>query len=79
MDARYDVLTWDSAASQYSEQEGMRNPCLNVTLAGLRRALRELRDDFGYQCDRVRDKRGNHHSDTAVLVERVDDPVVDAW
>ncbi len=67
---RYDVLTWDTATNQYTEQAGMKNPCLNVDLGGLRRALRELRRDFGYSCHRVRDEHG-HHSDWAVLVERV--------
>lgn len=76
-DRRYDVLTWDSAAQQYTEQDGMKNPCLGVDLHGVRRALRELRSDFGYSCHRYRLRLGDYASDAYVLVERVDDPISD--
>lgn len=77
-EARYTVLTWDCVLDQYTEQEGMTNPSIDVTLSGLRRALRELRDEFGYECHRVRDAHGHYDSDAAVLVERTDDAVIDA-
>ena len=76
-DPRYDVLTWDMASQQYTEQDGMESRCLNVTKAGLRRVLRELRNECGYSCHRVRDSFGGYDSDPSVLVERVDCPVAD--
>ena len=75
--ARYTVLTWDAAAEQYTEQEGMVNPTIDVDIHGLRRALKELRS-LGYPADRWRDKDGDYHSDWAVLVERTDDPLIDS-
>ena len=72
-DARYDVLTWDPVLETFTEQAGMESPCLGVSLAGVRRALHELRRDWGYTAHRVRDRTGSHHSDPAVLVERTDD------
>lgn len=60
--ARYNVLTWDCEDGQFTEQGGMINLCLDVSISGLRRALRELRCDFGYEC---------HRQDSAVLVERL--------
>lgn len=76
-DARYNVLTWDPASEHYTEQEGMEHPCLDVDLAGLRRALWELRRVWGYTCHRVRDSDGHYDGDPAVLVERVDDLALD--
>lgn len=78
MNSRYDVLTWDCLTESYTEQDGMVEPCLGVTLSGLRRALRELRSDFAYCCRRIRLADGSYSSDPAVLVERVDDSVIDA-
>lgn len=70
--ARYDVLTWDPCAEIYTQQEGMRNRSLSVDIRGLRKALRELREDFGYTAHRTRED-----SDPSVLVERVDDEQID--
>lgn len=74
--ARYTVLTWDSVADQYTVQEGMEHPSIDVDIHGLRRALKELRS-LGYPADRRRDEDGNYQSDWAVLVERTDDPLID--
>lgn len=70
MPARYDVLTWDTDAQAFTEQEGMTSPSRSVDLHGLRRALRELRTHFGYSCHRIH-YGGHVYSDPAVLVKRI--------
>ena len=75
--AVYNVLTWDAAAGQYTEQDGMINPTIGVDLPGMKQALRELRDRFCYTAHRVRLSNGDYDSDPDVLVERTDDEVVD--
>ena len=70
MTPTYNVRTWDAELGEYTPQEGMRNPCLGVDILGLRRALRELRAECGYTCNRVRLPGGDYDSDPAVLVER---------
>ncbi len=61
--AKYNVLTWDFQDDRFTEQAGMVNQCRNVSISGVRRALKELRSDFCYECSR---------QDASVLVERVD-------
>lgn len=63
---RYDVLTWDVDAQEFTEQVGMSNPSLNVPWQGLLRALRELRT-LGYSCHRL---KHCGESDPSVLVKR---------
>ena len=70
-DARYNVLTWDTDLARYTPQAGMRNPCLAVDIAGLRKALRELRDECGYNCEYCRDEYGVREGDPCVMVERI--------
>jgi len=59
---RYCVTTYDIETEAYTPHEGLSVPSQNVTLAGLLRALRALRE-WGYECTR---------HDSSVLVERVD-------
>jgi len=68
---RYNVLTWDACAEQYTEQDGLSVPSVYVPLMGVRRALQELRAVFGYTCHRMHYPDGSVDSDAAVLVERV--------
>ena len=44
----YDVLTYDLEQGEYTPQDGMTAPCEGVTLGGVKRALTELRDVWGY-------------------------------
>jgi hypothetical protein len=62
---RYNVKTYDWEIGEFTPQEGLRNPSFNLDIYGLRRCLRELRDECGYPCNRVRDG----DSDPSVLVE----------
>lgn len=65
---RYDVGTWDSDKGDYTPQRGVR--CRNLTIHGLRRALKALRG-MGYSAHYVREPNGEHyHNDSYVLVER---------
>ena len=67
--SRYNVLTWDACAGQYTEQAGLSVPAVSVPWRGMLCALRELRTR-GYTCHRVRYPDGSIDSDPAVLVER---------
>lgn len=71
MTNRYDVLTWDCDTESFTPQEGMAAPCSGVPLAGVLKALRELRRDFGYSAHRCRTGDGRYESDASVLVERI--------
>ena len=72
-EARYSIGTWDTELQAYTPQAGCDSPCINVDIHGLRRHLRELRDEHGYAADRVRDADGTHDdNDWCVLVERTD-------
>ncbi len=67
----YSVGTWDTEAQAYTPQVGL-DKSFNLTLAELRRAIRQLRN-LGYLADR----RGNIHighddNDWTVLIERTD-------
>lgn len=68
---RYSVKTWDTEAQAFTPQDGMSAPSINVSLWGLRRALQELRRDWGYDCYYVRASNGEHCNDPSVLVEKV--------
>ncbi len=59
---RYRIQTYDPELEQFTPQEGMSQPWDQLTIAGLRRAMHELRG-FGYQCNR---------SDPAVLIEAIE-------
>lgn len=71
----YTILTYDTDLGDYTPQEGLSVPSENVTILGVRRVLRELRN-HGCDCHRVRVPDGTsgenwrHFSDSAVLVER---------
>lgn len=82
-DARYSIGTWDTNKQAYTPQPECRTPCINVDIHGLRRHLRELRDEHGYGADRVRFDDGTHDSDWSVLVERTDgeslDEILKTW
>jgi hypothetical protein len=70
MTARYNITTWDITAQSFTADDSIEG--VNVTLQGVRRALRTLRN-MGYSCHRIRDECGRHLSDPSVLVERVAD------
>lgn len=61
----YRVRTWDTYANDFTAQEGV--PEYVTGFAGLRQAIRLLREQYGYCCDRT--KHGG--SDPSVLIERV--------
>lgn len=67
----YSVGTWCTERQAYSPQRGV--PSINLTLAGLRRSLRALKQ-LGYSCHYVRDADGSHEycNDEKVMVERTD-------
>jgi len=77
MGALYSVGTWDTDVSGYTPQPEMRCPCINVTWRGLLNALRELRNEHGYDAGRVRFADGSRDSDWSVLVERTDGLTLD--
>ncbi len=65
---RYDVLTWDGQLGEYTPQRGVR--CRNLTLWGLKRALKALRR-MGYSAHYRRDADGGHSdNDPVTLVEK---------
>lgn len=68
----YSIGTWDTNEQSYMPQADMRNPCINVDIHGLRRALTELRREHGYAANRIRFDNGERDSDWSVLVERTD-------
>ena len=69
---RYSVGTWDFNKQAYTRQRGLTVPSINISLWGLHRALRQLRD-IGYSAHRIRDLDGGHDdNDWAVLVQRTD-------
>ena len=69
----YSIGTWDTDAQAYTPQPETKTPCINVDIQGLRRHLRELRDEHGYTAHRFRDDDGGHSdNDWSVLVERTD-------
>ncbi len=43
IEPRYSVGTWDSEAQAYTPQVGVTVPSINITLAQLRQAVRDLR------------------------------------
>lgn len=68
----YTVLTWDCATQCYTPHEGLESPSVDVSIHGLRAALKELRS-CGYSCHRRRSPSGSYHdNDRDVLVERTD-------
>lgn len=65
----YSVGTWDIDRQAYTPQT---RPWANMSLAQLRRALKQLRK-HGYTCHRYRDEdRAHRDTDPFVLVERTD-------
>lgn len=77
-DARYSIGTWDTELQAYTPQAGCDSPCINVDIHGLRRHLRELRDEHSYTAHRVRGDEGTHDdNDWSVLVERTDGATMD--
>jgi hypothetical protein len=78
MDARYSVGTWDTDLQCFTPQEGV--PAFNLTLSGLRKSLRLLRE-CGYTAHRFRsvmvmsdgsEMIDHGDNDFMVLVERTD-------
>ena len=66
----YTILTYDWEISEYTPQEGLSVPCINVPLHTMRQVLKELRD-CGYTCHRRRGPDGNYDdNDSSVLVKR---------
>lgn len=68
----YSVGTYDRDLQAYTPQLGLSVPSLNITLAELRQAVRELRRVHCYGAYRVRDTDGDRYSDPEVLIERTD-------
>lgn len=68
----YSVGVWDADAQGYNRPSDMDAPNFNLTLAGLRTAIRELRREYGYSCYRVLWPDGSRDSDWRILVERTD-------
>lgn len=69
----YSIGTWDTELQAYTQQDGCESPSINVDIHGLRRHLRELRDEHSYTAHRRRDDGGDHcDNDFFVLVERTD-------
>lgn len=82
MDALYSIATWDTEAQAYTPQIGLFKT-FNLTMAELRRAIRQLRQ-LGYSAHRFRDPDGTHEdNDTSVLIERTDGKpeaeILDGW
>ncbi len=73
MSARYSVGTWDEYLQAYTPQRGAGR-CINVSLRGLRRVLKRLRE-LGYSAHRKAAGLGDKSracNDWCVLVERTD-------
>jgi len=66
---RYSIGTHDWELGAYTPQTGLAVPWHNVSLWGLKAALKDLRR-LGYTADRTRTLDGSYVSDTDVLVER---------
>lgn len=68
---RYNVKTWEPWLERFTRQQGLSVPSENISLWGVRRVLRELRE-VGYEASSVRDDSGRRVGDPSVLVELVD-------
>jgi hypothetical protein len=67
----YTLTTWDAELEDYTPQEGLDVPSVNVTIHQLRRAIRELRRR-GYSANYARSANSGRYGDPSVLIERTD-------
>lgn len=79
----YSIGTWDIDTEAYTPQRGLSVPSINITLAELRQAIRELRQ-CGYTAHRFRDTDGSHDdNDWMVMIERTDgrseEEILESW